>query len=59
MNQFTITFTERSNRYEKEKYRYPLFSAPYDFTRFSDGLLRINEAAQLDRALVSFDTDLK
>ena len=29
--------------------------APCDFTRFVDGLLRINEAAQLHGALVSFD----
>jgi len=28
------------------------------FDRFIDGLLRINEAAQLNGALVSFDTDL-
>jgi len=37
---------------------YP-FDAPCDFNRFIDGLLRINEAAQLNGALVSFDTDLK
>ena len=35
------------------------FDAPYDFTRFIDGLSRINEAAQLNRTLVSFDTDLE
>ena len=35
------------------------FDAPYDLNRFIDGLLRINEAAQLNGALVSFDTDLK
>ena len=29
INHFTIKLTERSNRYEKEKYRYPLFSASY------------------------------
>jgi hypothetical protein len=29
INRFTIKFAERSNRYEKEKYRYPLFSASY------------------------------
>jgi len=33
--------------------------APCDFPRFIDGLLRINEAAQLNDALVSFDTDLE
>jgi len=33
--------------------------APCDLTGFIDGLLRINEAAQLDDALVSFDTDLE
>ena len=35
------------------------FDAPCDLTRFIDGLLRINEAAQLNGALVSFDTDLE
>ena len=34
------------------------FDAPSDLTRFIDGLLRINEAAQLNDALVSFNTDL-
>src|SRR4030043_1524918 len=29
INHFTIKFTERSHCYEKEKYRYPLFSASY------------------------------
>ena len=33
--------------------------APCDFTSFIVGLLRINEAAQLNRALESFDTDLE
>jgi len=33
--------------------------APCDFPRLIDGLLRINEAAQLNDALVSFDTDLE
>ena len=33
--------------------------APGDFTRFIHGLLRINKAAQLHGAPVSFDTDLK
>jgi len=33
--------------------------APCDLTRFIDGLLRINKAAQLNDALVSFDTDLE
>jgi hypothetical protein len=32
---------------------------PCDLPGFIDGLLRINEAAQLDDALVSFDTDLE
>ena len=35
------------------------FDASCDFNRFIDGLLRINEAAQLNGALVSFDTDLE
>jgi hypothetical protein len=35
------------------------FDGPYDFTRFIHGLLRINEAAQLNGALVSFNTDLE
>ena len=30
--------------------------APCDFTRFIDGMSRINEAAQLNDALVSFNT---
>ena len=33
--------------------------APCDFNRFIDGLLRVNEAAQLDYALESLDTDLE
>jgi hypothetical protein len=33
--------------------------APCYFTRFIHGLLRVNEAAQLNDALVSFDTDLE
>jgi len=33
--------------------------APCDLTRFIDGILRINEAAQLDGALASFNTDLE
>ena len=33
--------------------------APCDLTRFIDGLLRINEAAQLNDPLVSFNTDLE
>jgi hypothetical protein len=32
---------------------------PCDLTGFIDGLLRINDAAQLDDALVSFNTDLE
>jgi hypothetical protein len=35
------------------------FDAPSDFTRFLDGMLRINEAAQLDRALEGLDADLE
>ena len=35
------------------------FNARCDLTRFIDGLLRINEAAQLNGALVSFDADLE
>ena len=33
--------------------------ASCDFNRFIDGLLRIDEAAQLNGALVSFNPDLK
>ena len=40
-------------------YGFDPLDAPCDFTRFIDGLLRINEAAQLNGALVSFDTDLE
>ena len=40
-------------------YGFNPFDATGDFTRFIDGLLRINEAAQLNGALVSFDTDLE
>ena len=40
-------------------YGFDPFDAPCDLTRFIDGLLRINEAAQLNDALVSFDTDLE
>ena len=35
------------------------FDAPCDFNRFIDGLLRINEAAQLHDALVGFNPDLE
>ncbi len=35
------------------------FDATGDFTRFIDGLLRSNEAAQLNGALKGFDTDLE
>jgi hypothetical protein len=35
------------------------FDATCDFTRFIDGLLRANEAAQLNGALKGFDTDLE
>ena len=40
-------------------YGFDPFNAPCDFTCFIDGLLRINEAAQLDRALERLDTDLE
>jgi hypothetical protein len=35
------------------------FDAMCDFTRFIDGLLRSNEAAQLNGALKGLDTDMK
>ena len=35
------------------------FDAPGDLAGFIDGLLRINEAAQLHRTLEGFDADLK
>jgi hypothetical protein len=35
------------------------FNARCDLTRFIDGLLRINEAAQLNAALVGLHTDLE
>ena len=35
------------------------FDTHYDFIRFIDSFFRINEAAQLDRALERLDTDLK
>jgi hypothetical protein len=40
-------------------YGFDRLDAPCDLTRFIDGLSRINEAAQLNDALVSFDTDLE
>jgi hypothetical protein len=40
-------------------YGFDPFDATCDFTRFIDGLLRINEAAQLNGPLVSFHTDLE
>ncbi len=40
-------------------YRCDPVDAPCDLARFIDGLLRINETAQLNDALVSFDTDLE
>jgi hypothetical protein len=40
-------------------YGFDPFDATGDFTRFIDGLLRINEAAQLNGALVSFHTYLE
>ena len=40
-------------------YGFDPFDAPGDFTRFIDGVLRINGAAQLNVAFHSFDTDLE
>jgi hypothetical protein len=40
-------------------YGFDPFDAAGDFNRFIDGLLGINEAAQLNDALVSFHTDLE
>jgi hypothetical protein len=40
-------------------YGFDPFDVPCDLDRFVDGVLRINEAAQLDDALASFDTDLE
>ena len=40
-------------------YGFDPFDAPCDLTRFIDGLSRINEAAQLNDPLVSFNTDLE
>lgn len=40
-------------------YGFDPLDAPCDFIRFIDGLLRINEAAQLHRALEGFNTDLE
>ena len=40
-------------------YGFDSLDALCDFDCFIDGLLRINEAAQLNGALESFDTDLK
>jgi hypothetical protein len=40
-------------------YRFYPFGATGDFNRFSNGLLRIDEVAHLDDALVGFHTDLK
>ncbi len=40
-------------------YGFDSFDAPRDFTSLVDGLLGINEAAQLDNPLVSLDTDLE
>ncbi len=40
-------------------YGFDPFDATGDFPRFIDGLLRINEAAELNGALVSFHTDLE
>ena len=39
-------------------YGFDSWDALCELTRFIGGLLRINEAAQLNGALVSFDTDL-
>jgi hypothetical protein len=40
-------------------YGFDPLDAPYDFTRFIHGLFRINEAAQLNGALIGFNTDLE
>jgi hypothetical protein len=40
-------------------YRFYPFDTLGNFTCFIDGLLRIDEAAQLNGALVSFDADVK
>jgi hypothetical protein len=40
-------------------YGFDPFDAMCDFTRFIDDLLRTNEAAQLNGALVGVDTDLE
>ena len=40
-------------------YGFDALDASGDFTRFIDGLLRINETAQLNDAFVSFHTDFK
>lgn len=40
-------------------YGFDPFDATGDFTRFIDGLLGINESAQLNGALVSLHTDLE
>ena len=40
-------------------YGFDPVDATCDLTRFIDGLLRINEAAQLNDALESFNTDLE
>ena len=40
-------------------YGFDPVDATCDLARFIDGLLRINEAAQLNDALVSFNTDLE
>ena len=40
-------------------YRTDPFDTPCDFNRFIDGLLRINEAAQLNDTLVGFNADLE
>ena len=39
--------------------RFDPLDTPGDFTRFVDGLLRTNEAAQLNDALAGFDTDFE
>jgi hypothetical protein len=41
------------------RYRFDPSDATGDFTRFIDGLLGINEAAQLNDTLVGLDTDLE
>ena len=53
---------QRNNRLFHDQvipYGFDPFYAPCDVTRFIGGFLRINEAAQLNGSLESFDTDLE